>query len=27
MVTEDLGLAKRDALMARQGYKVFQYRE
>ena len=27
MVTEDLGLAQRDALMARQGFKVFQYRE
>ena len=27
MVTEDLGLAQRDALMTRQGFKVFQYRE
>jgi GDPmannose 4,6-dehydratase len=27
MVTEDLELAQRDALMTRQGFKVFQYRE
>jgi GDPmannose 4,6-dehydratase len=27
MVTEDLQLAQRDALMTREGFKVFQYRE
>jgi GDPmannose 4,6-dehydratase len=27
MVTEDLQLAQRDALMARQGFRVFNYRE
>jgi len=27
MVTEDLGLARRDALMAHEGFKTYQYRE
>jgi GDPmannose 4,6-dehydratase len=27
MVTQDLELAKRDAVMARHGFKVYQYRE
>ena len=27
MVTEDLDLAQRDALMVRQGFKVYQSRE
>ena len=27
MVAEDLQLAQRDALMARQGYKVYKYSE
>jgi GDPmannose 4,6-dehydratase len=27
MVTEDLGLARRDAMMAREGFKTYQHRE
>jgi GDPmannose 4,6-dehydratase len=27
MVKEDLALAKRDALMAREGFRTYQYRE